>query len=172
MKIYAAWCGMVCALCLTAGCAGYRLGAPASADLAGRTLHVAPAINETLEPRLTEFVTTALRRQVQKDGTFRLVTDPHEADLLLRVTVTALDRHSVSFNPADIVRPQDFEVILHARAEVRDRRSGRVRLDRTFEGRRLMRIGPDLTSSERQTLPLVAEDLARQIILALAEGEW
>jgi hypothetical protein len=35
-----------------------------------------------------------------------------------------------------------------------------------------MRIGPDLTSSERQALPLVAEDLARQVVLALAEGDW
>jgi hypothetical protein len=166
-------CWLFLLLCLTGGCAGYRLGAPGPGDKAGRTLRVLPVVNETLEPRLSEFVTTALRRQIQHDGTFRLTTGEDDpADWVLRATVIALERNGVSFNPNDIVRPQDFELILRARVRVTDRTTGQVWLDRTFEGRRLMRIGPDLTSSERQALPLVAEDLARQVVLALAEGDW
>jgi hypothetical protein len=35
-----------------------------------------------------------------------------------------------------------------------------------------MRVGEDLPSVERQSLPMAAADLARQITSALADGSW
>jgi hypothetical protein len=36
----------------------------------------------------------------------------------------------------------------------------------------LIRVGSDLTSAERQALPLLAADLARNITALLADGTW
>jgi hypothetical protein len=35
-----------------------------------------------------------------------------------------------------------------------------------------VRVGNDLTSAERQALPLAADDLARSITALLADGTW
>jgi hypothetical protein len=68
---------------LLSGCAGYRLG-PVGGQIAGaRGIQVPMARNATLEPRLAEPVTLALRRHIQQDGTFRLETDGAPADLVL-----------------------------------------------------------------------------------------
>jgi hypothetical protein len=39
-------------------------------------------------------------------------------------------------------------------------------------GRTTLRAGPDLTSSERQAIPLAAADLARHVTSLLVDGEW
>ena len=39
-------------------------------------------------------------------------------------------------------------------------------------GYALMRVSNDLTGSERQALPLVADDLGRRITTLLVDGTW
>src|SRR5215469_5730137 len=57
---------------LAAGCAGYRLG-PVNDETAGaRSVQVLPFNNQTLQPRLGDAVTQAVREQVQTDGTYHL----------------------------------------------------------------------------------------------------
>lgn len=163
--------GLCLAAWLGTSCAGYRLGPVNPAMAAGRSVFVQPVLNQTMEPRLAEALTSALRRQFQREGTFQLAR-AGEADIVLTSTVLELHRIGVSFHPQDVVRPQDFQVTLRAHVRAVQRGSGHMLLDRSFEGRALMRIGPDLTSAERQVLPLLADDLARQVVLALAEGEW
>jgi len=173
MKLAQGWQGLALGVLtwIGTGCAGYHLGSPHAGMLAGRTIQVLPVVNETVEPRLGEILTSALRRQVQREGTFSLAgSDP--PDLILTTTVTSFHRHAVSFDPNDVLRPRDLQVALEARVRVVQRSSGQVVMDRSFQGRRLMRIGPDLASAERQTLPMVAEELARQVVVALAEGQW
>jgi hypothetical protein len=56
------------------GCAGYHLGS-VNGDVAGeKTVEVQPFNNQTLQPRLGDAVTQALRERLQTDGTYRLVT--------------------------------------------------------------------------------------------------
>ncbi|MCS7090900.1 MAG: LPS assembly lipoprotein LptE [Verrucomicrobiota bacterium] len=156
---------------LSQGCAGYRVGLVDTERTTGQTVFVQPVVNQTLEPRLGEALTSALRRQIQSDGTFRLA-GRETADLILSVTAFTYGRQAVSFDPDDVVRPRDLQVRVQARARVVERSTGRVVLDQLFQGRQLMRIGPDMASAERQALPQVAEDLARQMVLALVEGSW
>lgn len=163
--------GLCLAAWLGTSCAGYRLGPVNPAMAAGRSVFVQPVLNQTMEPRLAEALTSALRRQFQREGTFQLAR-AGEADIVLTSTVLELHRIGVSFHPQDVVRPQDFRLALKAQVRAVERSSGRVLLERTFQGETLMRIGPDLTLAERQALPLLADDLARQVVLALAEGEW
>jgi hypothetical protein len=53
-----------------------------------------------------------------------------------------------------------------------DRITGKNVVDRDFIGHTTVRIGSDQASSERQALPLLTEDLARNITSALVDGEW
>jgi hypothetical protein len=158
------------AACLT-GCAGYRLG-PVNGQPAGaRSAQINPIANQTVEPRLGEAVTAALRKQVQRDGTYRLATHG-DGDIIVTGVVTHYQRKELSFLADDVLTVKDYRVSLTAQISARERTSGRVLLDQPVSGQTVLRVGTDLASSERQTLPLLAEDLARNVIALLAEGRW
>jgi hypothetical protein len=144
-------------LCLAAGCAGYRLG-PTNGDTAGaRSIQVNFFQNKTLEPRLSAPVNQALRKAIQQDGTYRLNTR-EDGDLVVNGEITRFDRSGVSFQPTDVITVRDYELSLTARVIVTERSTGRVVLD--------------LGSAERQALPLIAEDLARNTTSLLVDGAW
>jgi len=162
--------GLMLAL-VGAGCAGYRLG-PTNGDIArSRTVQIVPFANHTLEPRLGDTTTAALRKEIQHDGTFELATS-YTGDLIVTGTILRYDRTELSFLPNDIVTGQDYKAGMSAHVIVRERYGDRVILDRDFTGSTLMRVGSDLPSVERQSLPMIAADLARQITSALADGSW
>jgi hypothetical protein len=153
------------------GCAGYRLG-PTNATRAGeKSIAVAPFGNRTLEPRLADPTTAALRKELQRDGTFRLASAP-DGDVLVAVELTHYQRAEQSFIPTDVTTARDYRLVLTAHVVARERFSGQVLLDREVSGTALMRVGRDLPSAERQALPLLAADLARQITSLLVDGAW
>jgi hypothetical protein len=53
-----------------------------------------------------------------------------------------------------------------------ERLGGKKVLDREVSGRTTVRVGSDLASAERQAIPLLAEDLAKNITALLVEGAW
>jgi hypothetical protein len=166
-------CGiLVLALALGgAGCAGYQLGPSDGFQAGARTIFIKPFTNRTLEPRLGDDATFALRKEIQRDGTFRLAADP-TANLEVTSELIRYERHEISFLSTDITTARDYRVNLTAHVVARDRFSGKVVLDRDVTGHSLMRVGSDLPSAERQTLPLAATDLARQITSLLVDGSW
>ncbi|MCU0785069.1 MAG: LPS assembly lipoprotein LptE [Verrucomicrobia bacterium] len=153
------------------GCAGYRLG-PSNGQTAGeKTVQVSPFTNRTPEPRLGDAVTAALRKQLQRDGTYRLAT--HDAgDIVVSGVITQYSRHELSFVPNDIATARDYQVRLTAQVTARERSTGKVLFAQPLTGHTLIRVGSDLTSTERQALPLLADDLARQVTGLLADGSW
>ncbi len=157
-------------LSLTAGCA-YRLG-PTNGEWSGsRSVQVTPFVNKTIEPRLSDAVTTQVRKQIQRDGTYRL-SSRDEGDIILTGTITDFERSGLSFQPTDVVTPRDYWIRMTARVSARERLTGNILFDRTVIGRTTMRVGADLVSAERQAAPLLAEDLARNITALLADGTW
>jgi len=54
----------------------------------------------------------------------------------------------------------------------RERSTGKVILNQPVTGFTFIRVTTDLTSAERQALPLLAADLARNATALLAEGGW
>lgn len=163
--------GGAVALALLSGCAGYRLGPNAEAPLTGRTVQVVPFTNRTLEPRLADAVTAAVRKELQRDGSARLATR-EPGDVVLTGELLQYRRRELSFVPRDIATARDFRVQLTARVTARERATGRVLLDQEVTGYTLIRAGNDLSGTERQALPLLAADLARQIKDLLADGGW
>ncbi|MBX3746202.1 MAG: hypothetical protein KF833_12930 [Verrucomicrobiae bacterium] len=164
---------LLLALAIVAGHAGcaYRLGPTSGAPAGARSLAVLPFENQTFEPRVTDSLATALRGQLQQEGTFRLARRS-EADIVVSGVVRRIDRLEESFLPQDtrVLRDYRWQVVAHVTAI--ERASGRVLLDREVQGHTLLRIQPDLPSAERQSMPLLAGNLARNITSLLVDGEW
>jgi hypothetical protein len=153
------------------GCAGYRLG-PTNPDLTrGRSIQVNFFQNQTLEPRLAEAVNQALRKNLQQDGTYKLDTRD-EADIIVNGVITDYQRRGLSFQPTDTLTVRDYQVNLRVRLTATERSTGKVILEREVTGRTTIRFGTDLSSAERQALPLLAEDFARNATTLLVDGSW
>lgn len=153
------------------GCAGYRLGPTNGQPAGGKSVQITPFVNHSMEPGLADEVTSALRKAVQRDGTFRLATHG-DSDLIVTGVITDYRRRELSLLRDDLRTVRDYQLTLVAQVTIRERASHRVLLDRTLNGGALLRVGDDFVSSERQAAPQLAQDLARQIKDLLVDGEW
>lgn len=167
------WCDILLATvtCLLAGCAGYGLG-PTNGTAAGsRTIQVAYFQNLTIEPRLSEVVVNAMRKRLQQEGTYRLATQD-DGDVVVRGAIVRYEREAVTYQPKDVITVRDYEVTLHCRVLAEERGTGKVLLDQEVRGRTTIRVAADQTSVERQALPILADDFARNAVDLLVDGTW
>jgi len=153
------------------GCAGYQLGPTNGRTSGAQSIQVNTFANRTQEPRLSEVITSSLRKRLQQDGTYRLDTK-NEGDIIVNGTIVDYDRSHVSLKPDDVLTPQDYRITIHAQIVARERITGKIIFDRKVSGHSTLRVGSDLTSSERQTVPLVADDLARKATSLIVDGSW
>jgi hypothetical protein len=153
------------------GCAGYKLGPVNGVTAGAKSLQVNPFTNQTLEPRLGEELTSQLRRQVQRDGTYRLASHD-DGNVVVSGSVNRYQRHEISLSPSDTLTVRDYRLEMRAQVTAYDRGSGKVILNQPVSGFTLIRVTTNLTSTERQALPLLAADLAKNVIALLAEGAW
>lgn len=153
------------------GCAGYHLGPSNGLEAGEQTLQIHPFLNQTMEPRLGDAVTMALRKDIQQDGTYRLATHGG-ADIVVTGTLLRFDRRELSLLPNDVLTARDFRLNVSARVTARQTSTGKIILDRVVTGYTLMRVGSDMSAAERQALPLLGEDLARNITSLLVDGTW
>lgn len=156
---------------LLAGCAGYKLGPSNGMEAGSRSVQINPPDNRTFEPRVADVLNQQLRKQVQRDGTFRLDTRG-EGDIVISTTLTRYNRVGETYQRRDTLTARDYRILLYAQVTAYDRVTGKNLLNREFVGRTSVRLGTDQASAERQALPLAAEELARVIASALADGEW
>jgi hypothetical protein len=154
---------------LSAGCAGYHLGPVNGAVAGGKSIEIVPFNNQTPQPRLGDAVTQALRERMQTDGTYRLTTRG-PGDVVVTGVITSYHREGVSFLRSDVTTAENYRVDITAHVMARE--GGKVLLDKNVKGYTLVQVGTDLTDAERQSLPLLAEDLARNIAELLTEGAW
>ena len=162
----------LCALALSlAGCAGYHLG-PVNGETAGeKSIEILPFNNQTLQPRLGDAVTQALRERLQTDGTYHVATHG-EGDIVVTGVITRYQRRGLSYLNNDVTTTDNYRVNVTVHVVARERATGKVLLDKNVTGYTLVRVGTDLADAERQAEPLLAEDLARSITELLTEGAW
>ena len=153
------------------GCAGYHLGPVNGVAAREKSVQVNPFTNKTLEPRLGDEVTGQMRQQVQRDGTYQLASH-NDGDIVVNGSVTQYLRQPISLSPSDTLTVRDYRLEVRARVTAYERSTGKVILDQPVSGFTLIRVTSDLTSTERQALPLLAGDLARNMTALLAEGAW
>jgi hypothetical protein len=163
-------CGALALIGLT-GCAGYSLGPTNGMDAGEKSIQVTPFANQTVEPRLTDEVTQQMRKALQRDRTYQLATHD-DGDIVLTGSIVAYNRHELSFLRTDTLTVKDFRITMTAQVTARERSTGKVLLDQRVTGYTIIRVGTDLVNSERQALPLLAQDLAKNITSLLADGTF
>jgi len=162
---------MCAAAMLSAGCAAYHFG-PVNGESAGeKSIEVLPFNNQTLQPRLGDAVTQALRERLQADATYHLTTHG-DGDVVVTGVITHYDRQGLSYLNNDVTTTENYRVGIIAHVIARDRETGKVLLDKNVNGYTFVHVGMDLADAERQAAPLLAGDLARNIAELLTEGAW
>jgi hypothetical protein len=155
-----------------AGCAGYHVG-PVNPNIraGAQSIEIAPFNNQTLQPRLGDAVTQALRERIQSDGTYRLAT--HDAgDIVVTGIINGYSRQPVSFLSSDVTTAKNYRIEVAAHVTARERASGKILLDKNVNGYTLTQTGTELFEAERQAMPVLAENLARNVVEQLTEGSW
>ena len=151
------------------GCAGYRLGPTLGAQY--RTVAVPMFRNKTYHPQLEAQITNGIIKRFQADGTLQ-VDSVANADVILTGVITQYRRHNLRSSRTDTGAPREYRVSIEARIEARDRVTGKIVLASTLvTGSADTFIGNDLQTAEAQLLPLIADDLAKQVVTLLAE-QW
>jgi PBP1b-binding outer membrane lipoprotein LpoB len=153
------------------GCAGYKLGTTNGVVAGSRTVKFRPFVNKTTEPRVTEYLSNSLRKQLQQDGTFRLETSG-SPDILVTGEITRFDRNGLSYEEGDVLTPQEYTLRMQAHITATDVRTGKVFISRTVQGITYIRIGNDEYSAERQAIPILTDTVARNAISLLVDGQW
>ena len=153
------------------GCAGYHIGPVQPYYL--RSVHsiaVPTFDNKTLVPRIAVLVTDSVIKQFQQDGTYRIAGDD-QADAILKGEITRITRAPARSVRGNVLATTEFSLALRVRYSLVERTSGKV-LATPVEviGTTSFFVGPDITSDERQALPLAAEELATHLVSQLSEG--
>jgi hypothetical protein len=162
---------LVAAMGCFAGCAAYHLGPVNGAAAGAKAIEILPFNNQTLQPRLGDAVTRALRERFQADGTYLIAT--HEpGDIVVSGVITRYNREGLSYLNNDVTTTENYRVSVIAHVVVRERATGKLLFEKDVNGYTLIHVGTDLADSERQSLPLLAADLARNITTLITEGAW
>jgi len=147
------------------GCSHYRLGTGAERKF--RTLYVAPVSVETMLPQAQAVVGTAIRETFDRDGRVRLAAHSAEADAVLTIALIGYDREVATVRADDTGLARRFDISLRARCAL-TLRDGRTALfdQRVFTAKRGVFTDSGQQQSEYENLPLLATELARQLLSA------
>lgn len=153
---------------LTAGCLGYRVGPVLKADY--HSVAVPMFKNQTLQPQLEAQITGAILRRLHTDGTLRVEPEAN-ADLVLRGEIIRYQRHQLRSVREETGVAREYRITVTSNITVQDKRTGQViRGPTKLTGSAETFIGVDQQTAEFQALPLIAEDLARQVVDLLVES--
>jgi len=156
---------------LLSGCAAYKLGPTNGMHAGAKSIAIKPFLNKTHEPRVSEYVAMSLRRELQVDGSYRLATSG-SPDLVVTGEIVNFRRSSLAYSPTDILTPEEYTLTMTAHIIARESATGRTTFDRQVYGQTYLRVGNDLASAEREAIPILADDLARNAINQLTDGSW
>lgn len=150
------------------GCANYQLGTGASVSFT--TLYIEPVENATLVPQARALLSTQLREAFANDGRVTLVNSADAADATLRVVIRNYGRTVASVREEDTGLARKFSLNLEVACTLTDQRTDRALFtDRLVNSQRDAFTDGGQLQSEFQTLPLLAESLAKKITHAVLD---
>jgi Lipopolysaccharide-assembly len=164
------------------GCLGYHIGPVKPFYLTDvHTIAVPTFKNETLVPRIEVLVTDTVIKQFQQDGTFRIGNEGN-ADATLKAEITRISRSPARSVKGNVLLTSEFALAMrvHYHLVGRDGKplgpSGEAVGTTSFfvQGNGTTTNGKaqpgDVTTDERQALPLATEELATHLVSQLSEG--
>ncbi|MEM8953962.1 MAG: LPS assembly lipoprotein LptE [Verrucomicrobiota bacterium] len=157
-------------LLILQGCAGYQLGPVKPARFEGiNTISVPLFKNETLEPRAAPILTNAVIARMQLDGTYKVGDPKRGGDATLNGTFKNVERRQLRSARFDTLatRELNYRVVCDWTLTTPD---GTVIDQGTDFGEAAIFLDPNFQLSERQALPLAAEDFAEKVVSKISEG--
>ena len=158
-------------LCLAlSGCLGYHVGPVKPYYL--RDVHsiaVPNFKNRTLLPRVEVLVTDTLIKQFQQDGTFQ-ITNEDKADATLSGEIARVTRLPARSVRGNVLATTEFTLALTLKYTLTARDGKPLAGPSEVTGTTSFFVSSDVTTDERQALPLATEDLATRLVAQLSEG--
>ena len=155
---------------LLTGCLGYHVGPVKPSVL--RDIHgiaVPTFENKTLLPRVEVLITDSVIKQLQQDGTYRIANE-NNADAVLKAEISEIIRTPARSLRGNVLATTEFNLAMHVKYKL-ETPSGTVLMPSTeVVGTTSFFVGEDVTTDERQALPLAAEELAIHLVTQLSEG--
>ena len=125
--------------------------------------------NRTLVPRVEVLVTDTVIKQFQQDGTFRIASDD-KADATLNGEVSRITRSPARSVRGNVLATSEFNLALTVRYSLTTRDGKQLAGPGDAVGTTSFFVSSDVTTDERQALPLATEDLATRLVTQLSEG--
>jgi len=165
------WLPLCAVLC---SCANYQMGStPKGAGLQDiRILYVPTAINETDETAVPGPVTNAILQEIDRDGTFRHARKD-ESDAILEVTVKKIERSPIQQSVEQYLTTLQYQLTLTLEYRVYSMKDKKEVIAKTMtSGYTTFFVQGDQTESQRQALPLAAQNAAQNLVTSLASRGW
>ena len=152
------------------GCLGYHVGPVKPYYLRDvHTISVPTFKNRTLLPRIEVLVTDTVIKQLQQDGTFR-ITGADEADATLNGEVYRILRTPARSVRGNVLATTEFTLGLSLRYSLTGKNGEALAPGGEASGSTSFFVSSDVTTDERQALPLATEDLATRLVAQISEG--
>ncbi|MEY2496380.1 MAG: hypothetical protein QOJ45_2872 [Verrucomicrobiota bacterium] len=156
--------------CLLTGCLGYRLGPAKPAQLKEiHSIAVPMFRNTTLVPRIESLVTTTVIKQFQQDGTYRIARE-QDADATLQGEITRVGRSPARSVRGNVLATTEFNLGVTVTYKLVGRDGKIIAGPGSAAGGTSFFVGSDVSTDERQALPLAVEQLAGSLVSQLSEG--
>lgn len=156
-------------VCLT-GCLGYHIGPAKPHYLSDvHTIAVPTFGNKTLTPRIEVLVTDIVIKQFQQDGTYK-IGNGDNSDAVLKGDIMRITRSPARSIQGNVLATSEFNLSMHVKYRLVGRDGKDLAPPVEAEGTTSFFVGTDVTTDERQALPLAAEELAVHLVSQLSEG--
>lgn len=151
------------------GCLGYHVGPVKPHYLRDvHTIAVPTFKNRTLVPRIEVLVTNTVIKQLQQDGTFQIVSGD-KADATLGGEIFSIIRTPARSVTGNVLATTEFNLTLTVKYSLTGRYGEQLATSQAV-GTTSFFVGSDVTTDERQALPLATEDLATRLVSQISEG--
>jgi hypothetical protein len=153
-----------------AGCLGYHIGAVKPYYLSEvHTIAVPTFKNTTLIPRIEVLITDSVIKQLQQDGTYK-IGNTDNADAVLHAEVIKVGRSPARSVRGNVLATTEFNLTMRVKYKLVSRDGKQLGPQGEAVGTTSFFVGTDVTTDERQALPLAAEELATRLVSQLSEG--
>lgn len=159
---------LFCACVMMVGCGGlgYRLGTTLPPDI--RSIFVPTFVNSSKEPQI-EISSTALTiQEFRKDGTLR-VADAARADTRLEVTLLSYELVPLRYENDRAKAGSEYRVTIRASLILKSISTSKVLAQSNVSGDSTFLLSGDMAAAKEKALPLVARDLAHDIVESVVE---
>lgn len=152
------------------GCLGYRIGPVKPYYLSDiHTIAIPTFENKTLIPRVEVLVTDTVIKQFQQDGTFK-IGNSDNADATLKAEIIRISRSPARSVRGNVLATSEFNLAMRVKYRLVGPDGKNIGPSGEVVGTTSFFVGTDVTTDERQALPLATEELANRLVTQLSEG--